>query len=46
MVAMENGFDCSGVCTFLPYYMFTDVNRGPPTGDCLIKMTDFADKYA
>lgn len=27
---MEVTFECAGICSPNPFYVFTDVNRGPP----------------
>ena len=30
----EENFDCAGVCTAAPMYLFSDINRGTPTKSC------------
>lgn len=31
ITTLEITFDCSGICKPSPLYLFSDVNRGPPT---------------
>ncbi|KAL4461637.1 hypothetical protein ABPG74_016261 [Tetrahymena malaccensis] len=44
---LENKFECSGICDPVPYYVFTDINRGPPvyTQGCKQRVQDFFEKY-
>ena len=35
---VEEHFDCSGICTFVNYYIFSDINRGLPAIDCEYKI--------
>lgn len=42
---LEEKFNCAGICTKLPYYIFTDVNRGDPEDKCSTKIIDFIKKY-
>jgi len=30
---VENTFECSGICTPLPFYAFSDINNGVPKND-------------
>mmetsp|Transcript_35041 Transcript_35041/g.34061 ORF Transcript_35041/g.34061 Transcript_35041/m.34061 type:complete len:240 (-) Transcript_35041:57-776(-) len=32
--ALETDFNCAGMCQVSPLYLFSNVNRGPPTKDC------------
>ena len=34
LTIIEDDFNCAGVCTPSSYYLFTDVNRGKPVGNC------------
>jgi len=38
---MEDSLDCSGMCTDIGYYMFTDINHGKPDDDCLSALRDW-----
>jgi len=40
----ENG-NCSGICTPMPYYLFTNINRGVPNNSCLTFILNFARPY-
>ena len=42
---LEDKFKCAGICTRLPYYIFTDINRGDPEDKCSTKIIDFIRKY-
>ena len=38
---MEDELDCSGFCTKLEFYMFTDVNNGDPDENCKDALLDY-----
>jgi hypothetical protein len=39
---IEEEFDCSGLCTEVDYYLFSDINRGDPDDDCMSALKDWA----
>jgi hypothetical protein len=39
---IEEEFDCSGLCTEVDYYLFSDINRGNPDDDCMSALKDWA----
>eukprot|EP00357_Protocruzia_adherens_P007732 CAMPEP_0114991558 /NCGR_PEP_ID=MMETSP0216-20121206/11441_1 /TAXON_ID=223996 /ORGANISM="Protocruzia adherens, Strain Boccale" /LENGTH=281 /DNA_ID=CAMNT_0002354903 /DNA_START=90 /DNA_END=935 /DNA_ORIENTATION=+ len=47
--SVEKEFDCSGICTKYPYYMFSGISRGTPKDNCvdsiLDKVEDLAKTY-
>ena len=43
---VENNFDCSGICTEVNYYMFSDINRGLPKVNCETKIYNAGVKYS
>jgi len=36
---VEKEYSCSGLCSALPFYLFTDVAKGPPDEACLEYIT-------
>jgi hypothetical protein len=38
---MEEKFDCSGLCTEMDYYLFSDINRGNPDDNCRDAVNDW-----
>jgi hypothetical protein len=39
---VENKFDCAGICTGVNFYVFSDINDGPPTESCMDSLRDWA----
>ncbi|CDW91127.1 tetraspanin family protein [Stylonychia lemnae] len=39
IIALEKAFQCSGICTVPPYLLFSNVELGPPTGNCKDELT-------
>jgi hypothetical protein len=45
VTAMENEFNCMGICTPGAFFFFKDLSQGPPTQNCLVGLKDvFKDK--
>ncbi|CAG9319719.1 unnamed protein product [Blepharisma stoltei] len=43
---MEKHFDCSGLCSYRPIYLFSDINNGVPENSCRKEVYDWAkDKF-
>ena len=46
LIAMfERDYRCAGVCQDVPYYAFTDVNKGTPTKNCRIELQNWVEVY-
>ena len=35
---LEDEFDCQGICAYSRFWMYKEVDMGPPTSFCAIKM--------
>ncbi len=43
LAVMERKFNCSGVCTLKPYYLYSDIRRGSPNISCGHKLFVYMD---
>lgn len=41
---IEEEFSCAGLCTQLPFYLFSDINDGVPDGNCYEELKDWIDE--
>mmetsp|Transcript_30052 Transcript_30052/g.5432 ORF Transcript_30052/g.5432 Transcript_30052/m.5432 type:complete len:109 (+) Transcript_30052:638-964(+) len=41
---VEEEFSCAGLCTPIPYYLFSDINEGEPDGSCYTELKDWIDE--
>lgn len=39
---VEDSFDCAGICTEVNFFVFSDINDGPPTENCMDSLRDWA----
>jgi hypothetical protein len=39
---VENSFECAGICTGVNFYVFSDINNGPPTESCMDSLRSWA----
>mmetsp|Transcript_119232 Transcript_119232/g.178117 ORF Transcript_119232/g.178117 Transcript_119232/m.178117 type:complete len:86 (+) Transcript_119232:656-913(+) len=46
MEAMEDTFNCAGICTKGVFYMFTNINNGIPDDACGPKLMDYIEDYS